>query len=617
MNLKYFLPTLLSLYLFINNAAAQGLMLKLTVPTNSNLQQLSQHPTWLRLLHIETGLFTRQGRLSQNDFYLSTQGALDPKQELTATIHQFTQAPKTQCRFPARKLWLTTQLKQLKLPEVTCPNYSDYQQAFKANSVSLVYASGYLGNPASMFGHLLLKLNQNHNTKLLDNTFSYGAIVPASDNKLEYIFNGITGGYQGRFSNQKYHHHQLAYNETELRDMWEYQLNFSPMQIKFLLAHLWELENHSLTYYFFRENCAYQLAKLIELVSNVNLMVDFKPWVMPFDVIKKLTHSSNEHLLGKIIYHPSRQEQLYEKYIQLTASEKRDVTQIINGDKQIIESLIDRDATSSKRIIDTLYDYFAFLEQKNKSLTDNQTSTRHKLLNHRFKLPSGKPDWLSNRPKAPHTAQPSSKVSISQIYNTEYGSANLINFRAGYYDFLTANSARVPWSELIAFDVSLLIHDHNVSLREFIFFSINNLNVTKTGLPEDKAYAWSLSSGYGAKNLACLNCAEFFVSGNVGQSWTLTPGSVFNLSLANKIQFSDLSSFQLSTGPEIEAVLLLTPWWAMSVKTGRAFNISASEDSSNYLIWEQSFSTNENWDIRTAIQYDKAFEYSFSVAKYW
>ena len=225
-----------------------------------DLAAMSSLPTWLSLIHHEKGIFTASSEVTSPSFFLAISGQTDPEAELKATIEAFTKTPTAQCRFPARKLWLNSVMPNVLFPVANCPEYQQYIQAFTADSVSVVYASGYLGNPASMYGHVLLKFNASGKTELLDNTFSYGAMVPDSDNKLVYIYKGITGGYQGHFANQKYHHQNLAYSETELRDLWEYKLRLPKEKVEFLLAHLWELENTSMTYYFFKQNCGYQLA---------------------------------------------------------------------------------------------------------------------------------------------------------------------------------------------------------------------------------------------------------------------------------------------------------------------------------------------------------------------
>ncbi|WP_244556626.1 DUF4105 domain-containing protein [Enterovibrio nigricans] len=266
--------------------------------------------------------------MHDSSFFFSSQGRVNPEAELIATIEAFYRTPESQCKFPARKLWLDQQLRFPSFPEVNCADYQNYKQAFDAESISLVYASGYLGNPASMYGHILLKFNNPENHEYLDNTFSYGARVPETDNKLTYIFQGITGGYEGFYANQKYHHQNLTYSESELRDLWEYRLNLSEQDVTFVLAHLWELENVSMTYYFFTENCAYQLAKLLELVIDDPLVVKNKRWVMPYDVIMMLNNASEGNYIDEIIYHGSRQEHLYNRFKQLDHDEKVSVQNI-------------------------------------------------------------------------------------------------------------------------------------------------------------------------------------------------------------------------------------------------------------------------------------------------
>ena len=179
----------------------------------------ASHRVWKQLLHAEQTAVSLNA--SGENFYFAENGFKNPHAELKATISAFTNKPPSQ----------------------------EYLDAFSTQSASLIFASGYLGNPASMFGHVFLKFNGGSEEGLLDNTFSYGAKVPTDENKLVYITKGILGGYQGKFSNQKYHHHHLTYSETELRDMWEYRLNLTQDDIQFLLAHLWELENATMTYY--------------------------------------------------------------------------------------------------------------------------------------------------------------------------------------------------------------------------------------------------------------------------------------------------------------------------------------------------------------------------------
>ena len=123
------------------------------------------------------------------------------------------------------------------------------------------FSSGVLNNPASMFGHTFLRIDQKgqtEQTRILAYTIDYAARVPP-DVGLEYGFKGIFGGYEGYFSTPPYYIKVQAYRDMENRDMWEYQLNLTPTQIDRLLMHAWELGNAYFDYFFFKENCSYHI----------------------------------------------------------------------------------------------------------------------------------------------------------------------------------------------------------------------------------------------------------------------------------------------------------------------------------------------------------------------
>ena len=585
-----------------------------------DLARISALSTWRLLIHHEQGLLLSGSSVTSPSFFLSPNGNDDPEQELKATIQAFTETPSMQCRFPARKIWLTSVMSDMSFPKVNCPEYQQYIDAFRTDSISVVYASGYLGNPASMYGHVLLKFNAGGRTELLDNTYSYGAMVPDSENKLVYIYKGISGGYQGHFANQKYHHQNLVYNEAELRDLWEYQLALPQEKIDFLLAHLWELENTSMTYYFFKQNCAYQLAKLLELVVDTPLLAPKKIWVMPYDLVMMLNRPEAQSFVNRVIYHESRQEKLYNRFSQLNSDEKNSVESIIelsvDETLTVIRSLEEEEA---KRVIDTMYDYYAFLEVKHDGLSETEVVKREKLIAERFNLPAGQTRWKQPNKQPPHKGQNTAMLQLSPLYNEAFGEGVNLRFRANYYDLLNINAARIPFSELTTFDLNLLYtaEKNSWSIREITLFSIVNLNVSQTGLVEDEFYAWAISAGYKPNNLSCIKCSDMYVSGFLGKSLSLADNSAGYLALAGEIQFSDLSHGSAYVGPEVGAVLYMTPYWVTSIKAGIGSNLNEIGEHKNYLKWEQRFFQNRNFDFRTLVQYDEVFEYSINFSMYW
>jgi hypothetical protein len=570
----------------------------------------SSSSVWLGLLHYNN---KESSEIMSSDFFIHDQGSVIPSSEMSATVNAFFNSPKKQCRFPARKIFIEKEL-EINFPHVNCEKFNAYKNGLEAKSISLVYASGYLGNPASMYGHLLLKINKENQHDLLDNTFSYGARVPDSDNKLEYILKGIFGGYQGFYSNQKYHHQTLTYNESELRDLWEYRLNVSDESIDFIIAHLWEMQEVGMTYYFFRENCAYQLAQLIGMDTNLNLNRLKKPWVMPYDIIK---NGKKTGLIEKTFYHESRQEALYNKYDQLIADEKIIVHDIIeNGDTKRLDYLSEK---SAKRVIETLYDYYSYISNKNDGLTPNQKKIRQSLIHKRFILKSGASKWQDRAPTSPEGATPSTLLQLAVFNNNKLGSGQEIRFRASYYDWLNINSARIPFSSLESGDIRFRYYNQEKSwrLEQLSLFDIKSLNASETGLPEDNEYAWRLAMGYGSVENSCQSCMTGYLEGFWGESKRITTNSAAYVALGANVQEYSESNSWFSLGPEVGWIWNPSSTWASSLTLAHHRFIDDIDTHIHHIKFDARYSINQSWDVRSAYSFDGDSEYSLKLSYYW
>ena len=193
-----------------------------------------------------------------------------------------------QCRFPARYAWLNEQFHfdSAQLLPADCSRFQkwkDQDPALRTSgapvSISLIFASYYMNNPASTYGHTFLRLNgKSHasNENLLDYVVNFAADLE-SDNGVLFALKGLAGGYHGRFSTFPYYVKVQEYNNLESRDLWEYDLNVSSGNVDRLLQHLWELGNVRLRYFFFNKNCSYYLMPVLD-VMDPNLSVS-RPFI--------------------------------------------------------------------------------------------------------------------------------------------------------------------------------------------------------------------------------------------------------------------------------------------------------------------------------------------------
>ena len=136
------------------------------------------------------------------------------------------------------------------------------------------------------------------------------AAITEQEHGLRYAAKGIFGGYTGAFTAEPYYIQANRYGQLENRDIWEYPLNLSADETRYLLFHVWELRNAGFSYYFFDENCSFQLLALLEAVRPTLDLTDssYRFWNVPVDTVRDIVGSAGIH--GQATYRPSLRTQL-------------------------------------------------------------------------------------------------------------------------------------------------------------------------------------------------------------------------------------------------------------------------------------------------------------------
>lgn len=287
---------------------------------------LAHTPMWRTLLHYRTHPVTRQLRSLADDpgFFLAPDGADNPEAELHATlaamfdpqpVHALEQTAA--CRFIARQRWLRSslQIDSEAWPEPDCPRFEQWRSALRAEKVSLIFPSAYLNSPASMYGHTFLRLdpapvsgNGEASAPLLSYAINYAANAHESEG-IAYALKGLMGLYPGQFTNAPYYLRIREYNDLENRDIWEYELNFTPEEVERLLAHTWELGPTRFNYFFIDENCSYHLLALLDAARPGWGLADrFTWWAIPVDTIRAVAETPG--LLRAVHYRPANSTEL-------------------------------------------------------------------------------------------------------------------------------------------------------------------------------------------------------------------------------------------------------------------------------------------------------------------
>lgn len=310
-------------------------------------QELHEDKYWHTLLHYKGTYGYYESLIDDPKFFTAEDGKTNPKNELIETIKTFFESDLDnplhgQCRFIARFNWIKERLNlnkfdESEMPKAPCLTFNSYIDTIKPTTATLIFPTAHMNNPASMFGHTLLRINTERESKLLSYAVNYSALTN-EENGISFAFKGLFGLYNGGYSLHKYYEKVNTYSNIKFRDIWEYELDFNEEEVHRMLMHLWELSDVYSYYYFLDENCSYNLLFLLES-ARPGLRLTYKVagfgfWVIPIDTIRKAFDNS---LISKSIYRPSKASKIKHMASFLSKEELEVALDISNGRLKPIE----------------------------------------------------------------------------------------------------------------------------------------------------------------------------------------------------------------------------------------------------------------------------------------
>lgn len=297
-------------------------------------------PEWTRLLHYKKG----KSDAKPGGFFLTPNGDRDPRAEyeaMTRALSDETPDPSPpggdpagpeplRCRFPARTRWLAGRLgldaETLLAP---CRRFAYWSGLMRAEGVALVFASAYMNNPSSMFGHTFLRVERSGSDRLLDNSLNFAAETGDQSGML-FAVKGLAGLYPGKYTAAPYYMKVAEYGSIEFRDLWEYRLALKPEEVRALIEHAWELGQATFPYFFFSKNCSYQLMPALEAAApRLSLFPGSPPVVGPVDTLLAVVDTPG--LVRERLYRPSHATVLRERRASMSRAERRAAKSYADG----------------------------------------------------------------------------------------------------------------------------------------------------------------------------------------------------------------------------------------------------------------------------------------------
>lgn len=506
---------------------------------------------------------------------------------------------------------------------VTCPSYEAWSLNGSTESISIIFATGFLGNPASYYGHTLLKMNSHKSTsatKLEDVTVNYGAIVPPGEGAIPYLLKGVFGGYDAGFTHIQYYFHNHNYGENELRDLWEYEINLTPEELELVLGHAWEVLGERYTYYFAKRNCAYRLAELLEVVDGIDIIPDNPFWIVPQALVQKVaqSHKGDTPLVQNIVYHPSRQSRLYSKFSSLNTDQKKIVEQTVK-DIEVLESdgFSGLDVSDKQLVLDTLLDYYQYIRDADLLDQDINNTHYHKVLAKRYLIPVGENASPSDLKNSPHKGRKPSMINLGAVHNNEFGSGTSFLFRPAYYDALDADFGHIKNASLSMFETRLVVFDSDIKLRKLDFVNIESINNIVTGLPGDTGQAWKLQAGLEQQSLACESCLVAFLRGDMGHTYTINNQMVIGGYLGGSVQQNKEDLGALFTRASIFANAELTSNLRVRFTSEYREYLDSGQSGNFVNGFYTRYRLAQNLDIRFSYEKNITEEVGASLSLYW
>ncbi|EOR08715.1 Lnb N-terminal periplasmic domain-containing protein [Acinetobacter genomosp. 15BJ] len=459
-------------------------------------KQLDQHITWQRLMYADQ---KQNSEVTYAGYFYAKDGKTNLNNELQAGIKAlFVEAPDNQsirCKFPARSRWLMQQLNlsDQQLPKVNCVEFEGWINQIKPYKATLIYATDFMGNPSSMFGHTLLRLDPKDQKQLnlVSYAVNYAATVKGDDN-WSYAWKGLTGQYPGEYSLMPYYRKVKEYGDFESRDLWEYELNLTPEETRFLVEHIWEMQHVSFPYYFVSDNCAYRLLGLIDLVRpNLNLKQQFNYAAIPIETLKAV---DQQDLVKEVVYRPALET-------QLLAQAKQHGTALAKVAHQVAFTEIDQvqpilkayQPPDQAKILEMAYDDLYLQYISHKVDADFAQPQLRQLLAQRSQIDIEKQRQEPIRPKKQpvegHHARNLS-VNVGEVQGQKFVE---LGHRQAYHDLIDPQGGYRTGTQLLFLDGSLQYREDKLKLEHLDLLSVNSYNPIQ---PFKAPITWGFNFGW-------------------------------------------------------------------------------------------------------------------------
>ena len=517
---------------------------------------------WHVLLHYKPGLFGTESLVDDPIFFLSPDGKHDPSAELDAAIEGlFAGGEEEQtiprCRFPARYDWLIRRLgvDLTRLPEVSCPTLEEHRKRIDAKSASLIFASGHMNAPASMFGHTFLRFDSSYESPLLSYAVNYAAQIDRNDNGLVYAVKGIFGLYPGYFSILPYYDKVKEYGNMDQRDLWEYRLNLTEEEVQRMVLHVLELQGIYSDYFFFKENCSYDLLFVLEIgAPTANLTDRFRRFTIPIDTVKAVRA---EGLISDPVFRPSQARKIRHIASSLDDADIARARSVLDNTVAPEEILaVDIPDAEKGRILDLASEAVQLRYAKGQYTKEEYQRRFLTVLSARSTIPAAETVLTPiPAPEQPESGHESSRVALAAGIREEDFFLE-VSGRPAYHDLLDADDGFTPGSQIEFSRATVRYYPDTgrFRLQEWDLVSILSLAGRDDFF---RPVSWKFRTGFATKPFpGGSDALVFFLNPGGGMAWDIRPLGLVHVLLETEVNVAGRYNPDYTAGVGLSAGIL-------------------------------------------------------------
>ncbi len=590
-------------------------------------KHLSDDRYWDVLLHYKKHGSGRKSLVDDPRFFLAPDGNVNPAAELEATLRSFFREEKKdeehpRCRFIARYTWLKEELNidEQGMPPAACTEFNDAFARIHPYSATLVFPTTLNNGPASMFGHTLIRIDRENQSGLLSYAATYAAYAP-NPNEFLYPIKGIFGFYPGYFSILPYYDKVAEYSNIESRDIWEYPLNLTEAEVKRMVMHFWEVRDIYSDYYFFDENCSFDLLLLLEAarpslhLSDVFWDNKLRFWVMPVDTIREIKKSG---LITGEVYRPSHARRILTIASRMDRDDWSLALDLANK-KTSPQVVFEMNSAPEEKM--KVLDLGAELLQYHYARKEIEKTDYLKqflpVLAARSTLGKQDPDAYSvTPPTPPEQGHLPGRLSLGAGYRTDSFFTE-IAWRAAYHDLLDPDEGFTDGAQINFFDIRgrYYFKDDSAKLQQFRFIDIVSLSPRNAFF---KPVSWKVNTGFDR---------ELFRDGVEHLIYRINPGGGFSyrngfLGLSTIMLETDLNlsralrnDYSLGFGVSAGIIKKLTDSWKINLSAKSMYYEAGDEHRSVKASLAQSFNVSTNNSILFSLSREKTFDHYLTEAE--